>query len=177
MVLLVGAGRFERPTPCAQGSIVGSNSSMGSRVFLTIATTWGTCFARQSTQAASIDRIRAQFCHRSMRTTAQKRSNASNASRYPMSIRHSSARTRKDRSQSAGGRTSACGSSCSCVCLRSNVCRNASAQTEASKRCRCYEQIRINQITNSTIGARARNRVCMNLLRELLLAGNHGHRS
>jgi len=41
---MVGAGRFERPTPCAQGGLAGSKPSIGSRLFLTISTIWGICF-------------------------------------------------------------------------------------------------------------------------------------
>jgi hypothetical protein len=84
-------------------------------------------FARQSTQDASTDGVRAQFCH----SAVQKPSKVSNASRYPMSIRHSSARAWKGRSQSAGGGTSSFGRSC--VLRRSNVRRKASVQREVSR--------------------------------------------
>ena len=45
---LVGAGRFERPTPCAQGSCVRSKRYMDFRVFLTFTTTWGICSSLDS---------------------------------------------------------------------------------------------------------------------------------
>ena len=125
---LVGAARFELTTPCAQGSLVGFQ---GLHRFSPNPNNYNNLgnllFARQSTQDASTDGVRAQFCH----SSAQKRTNVSKASRYPMSIRHSSARTRKGRSQSAGGGTSSLGSPC--VSRRSNVRRKASEQREASR--------------------------------------------
>jgi len=41
---LVGAGRFERPTPCAQGRRAISNGAIGFGELLLITTTWGICF-------------------------------------------------------------------------------------------------------------------------------------
>src|SRR6516164_1046006 len=38
---MVGAGRFERPTPCAQGSEIGSRRSIGFREFLMVTTIRG----------------------------------------------------------------------------------------------------------------------------------------
>jgi hypothetical protein len=42
---LVGAGRFERPTPCAQGIGVVSNSSIAYFPLPVFPTRWGTCFS------------------------------------------------------------------------------------------------------------------------------------
>ena len=41
---LVGAGRFERPTPCAQGMSVVSNGSISYYPFSMFPIRWGTCF-------------------------------------------------------------------------------------------------------------------------------------
>ena len=41
--LLVVTGRFERPTPCAQGTRAGSKGYIVSRLFLTFTTNWGIC--------------------------------------------------------------------------------------------------------------------------------------
>lgn len=40
---MVGAARFERPTPCAQESSVASKGSISSPPFLAFPTTWGIC--------------------------------------------------------------------------------------------------------------------------------------
>jgi len=40
---LVGAGRFERPTPCAQGIGMGSKGSIHFHLFLTFTTIWEIC--------------------------------------------------------------------------------------------------------------------------------------
>ena len=45
MILLVGAGRFERPTPCAQGRSVVSKGSLLCGPFFMFTTTWGICFS------------------------------------------------------------------------------------------------------------------------------------
>jgi hypothetical protein len=45
---LVGAGRFERPTPCAQGIRVGSKGSIVFRRILTFTTIWGICSSLDS---------------------------------------------------------------------------------------------------------------------------------
>jgi len=45
---LVGAGRFERPTPCAQGTRVVSKGPIGFREFLTFTTIRGICFRSSS---------------------------------------------------------------------------------------------------------------------------------
>jgi len=45
---MVGAGRFERPTPCAQGSEIGSRGSVGYREFLMVTTIRGICFRSKS---------------------------------------------------------------------------------------------------------------------------------
>jgi len=45
---LVGAGRFERPTPCAQGSLVASKGSIAFRKVLIFTTNWGICFRSNS---------------------------------------------------------------------------------------------------------------------------------
>jgi hypothetical protein len=45
---LVGAGRFERPTPCAQGSRVASKGSINFDPFFMFTTTWGICFSLRS---------------------------------------------------------------------------------------------------------------------------------
>src|SRR5471030_372533 len=50
---LVGAGRFERPTPCAQGTRVGSKGSIAFREFLTFTTIWGFCFRSKSNPGGS----------------------------------------------------------------------------------------------------------------------------
>ena len=41
---MVGAVRFERPTPCAQGSEIGSRGYVGFREFLMVTTIRGICF-------------------------------------------------------------------------------------------------------------------------------------
>jgi hypothetical protein len=48
LILLVGAGRFERPAPCAQGSRVASKGSIRCGLFLMFTTTWGICFSLRS---------------------------------------------------------------------------------------------------------------------------------
>jgi hypothetical protein len=48
LILLVGAGRFERPTPCAQGIGVASNGSIVYVRLPIFPTTWGTCFSLES---------------------------------------------------------------------------------------------------------------------------------
>jgi hypothetical protein len=42
--IMVGAGRFERPTPCAQGSFVASKGSIVFRELLIFTTNRGICF-------------------------------------------------------------------------------------------------------------------------------------
>jgi len=110
-------------------------------------------FARQSTQDASTDGVPAQFCH----SLTQKRSNVSNASPYPISMRNSSARTRKGRSQSVGGGTSSLGSSW--VLRRSNVRRNASAQREASREPEAISRCRSTRLRTRLLGMERRT-VC-----------------
>jgi hypothetical protein len=48
LILLVGAGRFERPTPCAQGRSVSSKGSIRYGPFFMFTTTWGICFSLRS---------------------------------------------------------------------------------------------------------------------------------
>jgi len=45
LILLVGEERFERPTPCAQGSRCASKGSIAYDRFLIFTTTWGICFS------------------------------------------------------------------------------------------------------------------------------------
>jgi len=45
---MVGAGRFERPTPCAQGIGVVSKGSIRCGPFFMFTTTWGICFSLRS---------------------------------------------------------------------------------------------------------------------------------
>jgi hypothetical protein len=45
---LVGVGRFERPTPCAQGSLAASMGSIVFRLFLIFTTVRGICFRSKS---------------------------------------------------------------------------------------------------------------------------------
>jgi hypothetical protein len=45
---LVGAGRFERPTPCAQGSEIAPHGSIGFGEFLVVTTVRGICFRSRS---------------------------------------------------------------------------------------------------------------------------------
>jgi hypothetical protein len=45
---MVGAGRFERPTPCAQGRGVASKGSIRYGPFFMFTTTWGICFSLRS---------------------------------------------------------------------------------------------------------------------------------
>jgi hypothetical protein len=45
---MVGAGRFERPTPCAQGRSMVSKGSIRCGPFFMFTTTWGICFSLRS---------------------------------------------------------------------------------------------------------------------------------
>ena len=45
---LVGAGRFERPPPCAQGSRPASKGSIRYNPLLMFTTAWGICFSLKS---------------------------------------------------------------------------------------------------------------------------------
>src|SRR5947208_11928497 len=64
---LVGAGRFERPTPCAQGMGVVSNSSIiYYPVFIVSNKIGNLLFARKLTLTVSTGRVLAQFCHSSV---------------------------------------------------------------------------------------------------------------
>ena len=61
---LVGAGRFERPPPCAQGARVGSKGSIIFRLFQMLTAIWGICFfAQKASQTAPTDAVRTQFWH------------------------------------------------------------------------------------------------------------------
>src|SRR5579872_6532645 len=55
---MVGAGRFERPTPCAQGRRMVSNGAIGFRELLLIATTWESAFAQWANSLVGIDDLR-----------------------------------------------------------------------------------------------------------------------
>jgi hypothetical protein len=45
---MVGAGRFELPTPCAQGIGMASKESIHLDPFFMFTTTWGICFSLRS---------------------------------------------------------------------------------------------------------------------------------
>jgi len=54
---LVGAGRFERPTPCAQGSEIGSRRSIGFREFLMVTQSGESAFAQRASSSDGMDWI------------------------------------------------------------------------------------------------------------------------
>ena len=62
---LVGAGRFELPTPCAQGSEIGSRRSIEFREFLMVTTIRGICFRSRSKftgwKGSDLDTVLAQW--------------------------------------------------------------------------------------------------------------------
>jgi hypothetical protein len=65
LIPLVGAGRFERPTPCAQGSLVASSCSIAIRKILIFTTNRGICFRSNSnpggSNGSSSDTVLAQW--------------------------------------------------------------------------------------------------------------------
>jgi hypothetical protein len=166
---LVGAGRFERPTPCTQGTGIGSKGSMAFHRILIKTIIWGICSSLDS-QPKRPQQM--EFGH-SYVTDVQKLSNVSNASlsdvdtalfcenpegpipihwrRYQLFGKFMGIAPLKCLPQSIGSKG-------------------------GIERTRRDEQVQVNQITNPAIGGGAWNRVRMNLLRELLLAGNHGDR-
>ena len=63
---MVGAGRFERPTPCAQGRSVVSKGSIRYGPFFMFTITSGICFSLRSKTKAVKEWVLAQFWHSSM---------------------------------------------------------------------------------------------------------------